>query len=120
MFGCGHNGSKTDLAKALLGRRMHGVRGNLGGSRESRAGGGVDVRIERTLERNWAGSTGFEHADINSAVCTAAKGGSRKGNNNSRPLGRRSGQEDTGHDQCESNVATPLQASHPMQELISD
>jgi hypothetical protein len=26
----------------------------------------------------------------------------------------------TGHDQCESNGATPLKASHPTQGLISD
>jgi hypothetical protein len=28
--------------------------------------------------------------------------------------------EETGHDQCESNGATPLPASHPMRGLISD
>jgi hypothetical protein len=28
--------------------------------------------------------------------------------------------KNTGHDQCESNAATPLKASHPTPRLISD
>jgi len=61
----------------------------------------------------------LEHANNRSAVSAAVWGGSLKGNKR-RAAGRRCGQKDMGHNKCESNVATLLQASHPTQELISD
>src|ERR1700759_2220779 len=69
-------------------------------------------------ERNRAGSTGLSMRTQSSAVTAAARE-VRLGNN--KPSAQSAvRQRSTGHDQCESNVATPLKASHPMQGSISD